>query len=276
MWTWKGWGRRHGRRTSTWAVPLVALLAIAASAARAEDIRAIVQKGNDLRRQGHDEAALAEFQRAARIENSPTITAQIALAEQALGLWVEANTHLAQAMEHEGDPWIIKNRKALDGARTTIQAHLCRVEIWGTPGGAEVSLEGKPAGTLPSLTAWVAPGEVSLTAMANGFLSIERSVSAPAGGRIREHVALRPRPGAIANRAPEDGDSLAPRPKAPDLTLVDKPKPISESPPPPHTETGGTRWWLWTVVGVGVLAAAGTGAWLLTHRNTCENCVPWN
>ncbi|HET6147936.1 MAG TPA: hypothetical protein VFH68_10425 [Polyangia bacterium] len=245
-----------------------------ASAARAEDIRAIVQKGNDLRRQGHDEAALAEFQRAARIENSPTITAQIALAEQALGLWVEANTHLSQALEHERDPWIIKNRKALDGARATIQAHLCRVEIWGTPGGAEVSLEGKPAGTLPSLTVWVAPGKVSLTARAEGFLGIERSVDAPAGGRIREHVALRPRPGPIANRAPEGGDSLAPSAKAPELTLVDQPKPISEAPPPPRAETGGTRWWLWTVVGVGVLAAAGTGTWLLT-RSTCENCYEW-
>ena len=190
-------------------------------------------------------------------------------------MWIEANTHLSQALEHERDPWIIKNRKALDGARTTIQGHLCRVEIWGTPGGAEISLEGKPAGTLPSLTVWVNPGKASLTARAEGFLSIERSLEAPAGGRVREHVALLPRPAAIANRPPEGGDSLAPRPAPSDLTLVDKPTPISETPPPPRAETGRTRWWLWTAIGVGVLAAGGTGAWLLTHRNTCANCISW-
>ena len=274
MCTGKGRRLRRGRTTSTRAVAPLALLLMFAAAARAEDVRAIVTKGNELRRQGRDEAALAEFQRASRIENSPTITAQIALAEQALGLWVEANTHLAQALEHGSDPWIIKNRKALEGARATIQGHLCRVEIWGTPGGAEVALDGKPAGTLPSLTVWVAPGQVSMTAKADGFVATERSVDAVAGGRIREHVALRPRPAAVANRAPEVTDNLAAHPKAPALTLVDQPKPISETPPPPHAETSGTRWWLWTIVGVGVLAAAGTGAWLLT-RNTCANCASW-
>ncbi len=84
-----------------WALGLTvaALLSVGIlpSTALSEDLDAILRKGNELRRVGRDREALAEFQRAARIANTARVNAQIALAEQALGLWVEAETHMAKA-----------------------------------------------------------------------------------------------------------------------------------------------------------------------------------
>ena len=75
-----------------------------ASAGQAEDVDAINKRGIDLRRQGRDAEALVEFQRAARTQDSPRASAQIALAEQALGLWLDASTHLGLALSMAGDP----------------------------------------------------------------------------------------------------------------------------------------------------------------------------
>ena len=111
-----------------------------------ESVDAIVAKGVELRRQGKDAEALAEFQRALKIQNSPRVAAQAALAEQALGLWTNAEEDLTAAMSHEGDPWIKKNRATLAKAMEVIQSHLGTLEIWGTPVGAEVFVNNKSAG----------------------------------------------------------------------------------------------------------------------------------
>src|SRR6185295_12934104 len=93
-----------------WAIIcVVATVGGAASTAFAEDVDSILRHGNELRRQGRDAEALTEFQRAARIEESPRTTAQVALAEQALGMWPEAESHLSSALGRDSDPWIRKN-----------------------------------------------------------------------------------------------------------------------------------------------------------------------
>ena len=105
-------------------IAAVAALVVAGAStpAHAEDVEAIVRHGIELRRQGHDAEALTEFQRAMRIQRSPRTQAQIALAEQALGLWPGAEADLLAALDAQGDAWIKKNRTTLANALTIIQS----------------------------------------------------------------------------------------------------------------------------------------------------------
>ncbi len=242
----------------------------------AEDVEAIFKKGTELRREGRDAEALVEFQRAARIQDSPRAIAQVALAEQAMGLWIDAHTHLQRALEHGSDSWIQKNRPALDGARDTIRSHLCHVEAWGSPVGAEILIDGKRAGNLPTISTWVLGGEVSFQVKANGHVELRKVLKVPDGGHVREHVDLRL---LDASLAMADSGTGGPAVGAGPPSLVAKP-----IEPPQATEGVDApmyrRWWLWTLIGVGVVAAGGTTFWLVTRNGSgadacTQPCSTW-
>jgi hypothetical protein len=161
----------------------------------AEDVEALLKKGNDLRRQGRDREALVEFQRAARISETPRVDAQVALAEQAIGLWVEAEVHMTKALADRTDPWIAKNRPTLESALSTVRQHLGTVEVWGSPDGAEVLLDGKVVGHLPAAgPISFASTEVVLQVRAPAYVEMERTLRIQIGGVVREHVDLRKKP----------------------------------------------------------------------------------
>jgi hypothetical protein len=189
--------------SSAWKVALGLALAagIAGAATRAqaanEDVEGLFKKGTELRRQGRDADALVEFQKAARLQDSPRAWAQVALAEQALGLWLDANAHLGRALEKRDDTWIQKNQGALEVAHRTIRTHLCQVEVWGAPSGAQVVIDGKRAGSLPTVATWLEPGSVALEITAAGFVPLAKTLNLPEGGHVREHADLR-RPRVLA------------------------------------------------------------------------------
>jgi Flp pilus assembly protein TadD len=110
--------------------------------AAAEDSDAIVSHGVELRREGRDREALEEFERAAKISRTPRVVAQIGTAEVAMGMWPGAEDHLREALGQGGDPWIRKNRVLLERTLATVGTHLGSIEIWGTPSGAEVVVNG--------------------------------------------------------------------------------------------------------------------------------------
>ena len=182
------------------------------SAESAADVEALFKKGTELRRKGRDADALVEFQKAARLQDSPRAWAQVALAEQALGLWLDANTHIGRALESHQDPWILKNQDALEAAHKIIRTHLCQLEVWGAPAGAQVSIDGKRAGVLPDVTTWLDAGSVALEITATGFVPLAKTLNLPEGGRVREHADLRrPRLGAVVPAV-----SVAPAPRSED------------------------------------------------------------
>ena len=153
----------------------------------------MVAKGVALRRAGHDAEALVEFQHALAIEDTPRVRAQIALAEQALGLWAPAEQHLLEAMGHANDPWIEKNRITLIGALDIIQSHLGVLDVWGGPAGAVLLVDMKVVGHLPLKSPLRVSGDsVLLTVRAPGFIETTRTVRVVAGGKVREHVDLIP------------------------------------------------------------------------------------
>jgi hypothetical protein len=247
---------------------VLTLLGALASVAAAQDIDPIVKKGTDLRRQGRDREALAEFQRAAQVNETPRVTAQIALAEQALGLWEDSWAHLKKALDHEGDPWIQKNHAVLQTALGVIEEHVGIVEIWGTPDGAEVLLDSRPIGRLPSAQpVAVTSDQASLVVRSAGYIDVTRTLKVKIGALVREHVELHPAPPPVAqidmtvkSRA---ADGAA---NGPGLIAIAGPSETSG----PEAASGKrpiySRWWFWTAVGVVALGAG--AALLLSNRSS--------
>jgi len=173
----------------------VAQPAPATPAAASDDPEALVQRGVDLREAGRDEEALALFEQAWSRSQSPRARAQVALAEQALGRWVLAEAHLAEALGAQRDPWIRRNRTALEGALRVIQQHLGSVEVRGGVPGAQVEINGRAVGVLPLTEVLrVVVGSVTLRVSAEGYYPITREITVAAGATVRESVEMRREP----------------------------------------------------------------------------------
>jgi hypothetical protein len=116
----------------TWSFATLALGLLLAypSRARADDPDALYKRGVELRKAGKDAEALQVFQQLGAIEKSGRAFAQMGLAEQALGIWVEAEVHVEVALRSGDDHWIKKNREALTRSLSEVRARLATIEVW--------------------------------------------------------------------------------------------------------------------------------------------------
>jgi hypothetical protein len=115
----------------------------------------------------------------------------MALAEQALGRWIDAEAHLAEALQRTGDPWIARNRTLLEQALGEIRQHVGSLELSGGTPGAEVRVNGRVAGKMPlDGPLRVEAGSVSLEVRATGYLPVVRTINVPANGLAREPITL--------------------------------------------------------------------------------------
>jgi hypothetical protein len=187
------------------------LVAITALQVQAESADDIVQRGLELRRKRKDEEALAEFKKAWAIAHTPRIQVQIALAEQALGLWVVAEEDLLSALIKKDDPWTKKNLARLTSTLAVIQNHIASLEVWGTPAGAAIFANGKPVGTLPLKGPLrVADESVVLRAEAAGHLDWTRTVRLELGQTVRQHLEMVPVPTSAAREPVSAVATIAP------------------------------------------------------------------
>ncbi|MEP6651871.1 MAG: hypothetical protein ABJA82_00840 [Myxococcales bacterium] len=161
----------------------------AAASGSAEET--LINRGVEFREKGKDQAALESFESAYQLSKGARALAQIALAEQALGRWVEAESHLGQAFLHSDDPWIARNKALLDQSLNDIQGHLGSLELTGGVPGAAISVNGIAAGTLPlPAVLRLSAGSVAVEVRAAGYLPMTRTVTVPVRGLARESVAL--------------------------------------------------------------------------------------
>lgn len=189
------------------ALLLVALAHAALGIAHAEaqegpsDAEALIARGVELRRRGDDEGALALFRQAYALDPGPRALAQMALAEQALGQFVDAEAHLVAALATTGDAWIESRRAALTDALSALEARLGTIELRGGVSGAEVRLDGVVAARLP-LTAPLRapPGSYRLEVTAEGRYPFVRTVIVVAEGttRVQVDMAAAPTTGAVS------------------------------------------------------------------------------
>src|SRR5690606_6011930 len=96
-----------------------------------------------------DRGARAAFEEAWTRSGSPEALAQLALSEQALGLWLEAHEHLRAALEHAGHPWILQHRTILEAALAEMESRFGRLEVSCNVAGADVSIDGRQLGETP-------------------------------------------------------------------------------------------------------------------------------
>jgi len=156
--------------------------------AKAEEL---IQQANDLRRHGHDERALPLLRKAYEIARSARTAGQLGLAEMALGYWVSAETHLNEALAENRNPWVGKNRTALDSALRETQTHLGELRIEGKPDGAEISVNGSLVGTLPlENPVRVVEGRVTVEARAPGRKPKSTTVTIAAHANERLQLVL--------------------------------------------------------------------------------------
>jgi hypothetical protein len=185
----------------------ILLLLVAAAPARASEPDRLIAEGVALRRQGRDRDALERFRRANALAPSPRAVGQMGFAEQALGRWVDSERDLSTALASPRDPWVMKNREPLERSLALVAAHLGTLEVTGTPAGAEVRIDGEPAGALPlAAPVRVVAGTITVEIAAHEHVSVARPVAVPAGGLAREHFALvavpKERPVAVVVRPP--------------------------------------------------------------------------
>lgn len=228
---------------------------LAPAAARAETAAALIDRGVRLREQGKDQEALAVFEEAYEKKKSGRALAQIALAEQALGRWVDAETHLKAALATK-ERWIEKRKKPLAGALETIREHLGSLEVLGGPEGAKVLLNGKAVGTLPLDGAVrVVAGSVVVDVVKEGYRPISRTTEVRPGGLGRETIELVPE---LAAAPPSSPPPAPPPPAAPPPPPAAPPPPAVTAKTTPPSSDSDLSLWGWVAAG-GAVAGVGTG-----------------
>ncbi|MEZ4405046.1 MAG: PEGA domain-containing protein [Polyangiales bacterium] len=230
----------------------LALVTSAASAQSSED--ALLSECYALRRAGRNDASLARCEQAVALSRSGRALAQLALTEMALERWVDAANHIHAALAAVTDPWVQRNRAALDTALTSVSAHVSMLRVESNVPGSTVRLNGREVGTTPM---------PSPLAVAPGVAEVE--LRAPDGRRASRSVTLRA--GASAGEtftfeavAPSPAPVVSARPPSPPPT----PTPVTPRPlPEPARGAFPFRTLAWTSGGI---AVAGLGLALVAWR----------
>jgi hypothetical protein len=229
-------------------LPLGCLLAlfslVAARDARADDVSDLLDQGVALRREHRNEEALAVFERAFELSPVPRTRAQVALAEQALGRWLDADRDLTSVLAEVSDPWISRNLEALRGAQGVVLQHLGWLAVDVGDTDAEILLDGKPL--TRGIEARVVASSAVLEVRAPGRVPDIRRVEL--GPTVHEHIAI-----TLVPLVPLAPSPVAVAPLAAPSALDAPRVPGPES--PSSTSTGP---WL---LGAAGLVAVGTGTY---------------
>lgn len=228
-----------------------------------DEVESLIRRGLELRRQGDDAAALPLFQRAYDRGRTPRAAAQLGFAHQALGQWLRAESLLAEAIAAR-DPWVARYRRIIADSLRDVRGHIASLAITGTPAGAEVILNGVPAGRLPlAAPLRVDEGRVTIEVRAVGHDGATRVVDARAGGTTLIDVRLAPR---LATPVEPPPGAAPPEPDATSLGVpaakaAADPAPIAAAPTPPDAPSRPSPLWgvaKWATA-LGALAGAGVG-----------------
>lgn len=232
------------RAHTTTAVLVAVALATTGARAQNAEVEQLLRHGIELRQRGDDASALGEFQRAWQLAGTPRTLAQVALCEQAMGRWIDAETHLREALRAESDPWITRNRQALDAALGVIAQHVGMLLAVSDAQGAELLVDDRPVGRLPlDAPLRLGAGEYQVTARLGARATSQRVVVA-AGETARVELRL----------------------GVPAPVVVTPPTTPPRTPPVEMPRPGGAQRAMgWVSLAVGAVGV-GVGVWGLTYR----------
>lgn len=248
------------------AFALAALCHAHLALAQSPAARELAQRGFAAREAQRDDEALRLFREALALDGSPMVLAQVALAELALGRWRDADTHLREARARGDDPWISRNREALAAAQARVDEHLGSLELYGGVDGAEVSLDGEPAGRypLPAALRWPV-GRVTVRVRADGYAPLDRATVIHPGELTRESIAQRPQEPAT----PPPTQVLVPvlvAPAQPPAAPRRRPRPA-----PTWSDRVGVA--PWVTLGAGVALAAVVAPLMVWRRDAAGDAL---
>jgi hypothetical protein len=234
------------------AVCLVAPRAPAQAASSDE----LIQQGIGLRREGKDAEALELFHRAHQANPSPRSLAQIALAEQALGRWVDAEKHLGEALAADG-AWIDERRAVLEETLTEIQNNVGSLEARVNVATPEIIADGVLVSKSPLARVRLAIGAHEILVRAQGFREVVRSVE------IRPHAVTR------EDFTLQRDRSSAPKRKVSSAASTKRGASGSGTDAPPREASASwrrTTAWI-ALAGAGALLAGAIAAQVVRERN---------
>ncbi|HEY2510684.1 MAG TPA: hypothetical protein VGI39_07505 [Polyangiaceae bacterium] len=217
--------------------------------AESDDVAALLLRAFELRREHHNEQALALYDQAFALSPSPSVRAQRALAHQSLGHWVEAERELDLALNGD-DPWIARNRGSLEAAQAVVREHLAWLTVDVDVEGADIHLDGErlPQGT----AARVVAGAAVLEVHAPGRVPDIRRVLLSPGEHVHREIALA---ALVAPLPPSDPDPVPPAPPPPSLLL--QPRSLEPAAAPPRSVVPSAS----IVLGATGVAAIATGVY---------------
>jgi hypothetical protein len=221
----------------------------AGSPSSLEAQESLIKEGVEARKAGDDAGAVALFERANALGESPRALAQLGLAEQALGRWVEAEEHLTRALAFSNHPWISANASVLRESVGAVAQHLGSLSVEANVAQAELLVDGVSSGKLPlAKPLRLMAGAYTIEIKRAGYYPKTRRVVIDAGGMATESFSLQPEQAAPASVAPS--------------STVAGPRAATPAPAPPPAiakQAPGTRYGTWKWV-----ALAGSGALAVT------------
>jgi hypothetical protein len=202
------------RRLSALVAALLAVDLVTLPARADDSADALIGRGVELRRERRDAEALEAFQRAYAIDHGAHALTQVGLADQALGLWVEAEAALGEALATgDADPWVAKHRAQLADVLRELQSHLADIEVTATPPAAAIWINGARAQPMPGTNRYrVVSGHVLVEARADGFVTERVTLTVPPGARVAQPFALAAEAPSAAPTAPSSLPAVVPAP----------------------------------------------------------------
>lgn len=230
------------------------------SVAAEQSAETLITQGIELRRGGRDADAVAKFEGAYRLEPSPRAAAQLGLCLQAVGRWADAEKYLLEAIAAKEDKWVAKNREILRESLEHLKANLARVDVYGGPEGATVTVNGVVAGTFPLKGAvLVNAGSVDIEVTKTGFRRGYRTLQIP--GAQYQKVLVRLERDPAFSSPPTLPPQLAQEQKA-GSSHSSQPALLNQSQVPAVVDASAenvgkpfyAKPWVWAAAGVAVLA----------------------
>jgi hypothetical protein len=241
------------------AMCLISTPVRAADTVDSAESKRLVQEGLGLRREGKDEEALERFRRAQQADPSPRTLAQIALAEQALRRWIDAEEHLVEALASE-HPWIDERKDVLEEALSQIRSQIGTLEVRVNAPDAEVLVDGVAVDASSQTGARLAAGTHQVVARAPGFRTLARTVEVRSNAVTREEFKL---------------DPLEPKPPAKAHDSSSKKtgavRPVAGAPKPEPVAWRRTVAWAALAGGGALLASAVTAHAIREHNVAAYN-----
>jgi hypothetical protein len=214
--------------------------------------RAKLDEGTALYDRGEYQPALQRFHEAYDTFPSPKIFFNLGLATRGLGRNAEALGWFRRFLDEATDAAPAPRAQA-ERLVSELQAQVASVEIACETDGAEVSVDGRPAGKTPlpkPLLVDPGPHQIVVEQPGGAGAPFTEKIAPRAGETVRVRAQLGA--AAVTHAPPLATDSAS----APTLLA-------SASPAPPPSPPIYRRWWFWTAIGA--VAAGGVAAFLLTR-----------